>query len=152
MALLHSILMGAVAGMRALTPLAAVSQAACSGRLPADNGAPRLLRNHQLVRVAMLTLAGGELLGDKMKAAPNRIASAGLLARAASGSMAGAALAPRQSRHIGALLGAGSAIAAAYLSFHLRRRALEHFGQASAGVVEDAIAVGSAALIASRQR
>ena len=45
MALIHSILMGAVAGMRSMTPLAAVTNAARSGNLPADNGAPRLLAN-----------------------------------------------------------------------------------------------------------
>lgn len=45
MALIHSILMGAVAGMRSMTPLAAVANAARTGKLPADNGAPALLAN-----------------------------------------------------------------------------------------------------------
>ena len=62
MALIHSILMGAVAGMRAMTPLAAVTNAARSGNLPADNGAPRLLAN-KLASAGMLALAGGELVG-----------------------------------------------------------------------------------------
>lgn len=39
MALIHSILMGAVAGMRSMTPLAAVANAARTGTLPRDNGA-----------------------------------------------------------------------------------------------------------------
>lgn len=55
--------------MRAMTPLAAVTNAARSDNLPADNGAPRLLAN-KLASAGMLALAGGELVGDKMKTAP----------------------------------------------------------------------------------
>ena len=61
MALIHSILMGAVAGMRAMTPLATVTAAACNGRLPAGNGAPRLLAN-PLVSAGAKALAAGELV------------------------------------------------------------------------------------------
>lgn len=145
MALIHSILMGAVAGMRAMTPLAAVTNAARSGNLPADNGAPRLLAN-KLASAGMLALAGGELVGDKMKTAPDRIVPAGMVARVATGMIAGAALAPRQ-RKLGALLGAGAAVGMAYVTFNLRMRAIARYGQSSTGAVEDAIAVGSAALI-----
>ena len=153
MALIHSILMGAVAGMRAMTPLAAVTNAARSGTLPADNGAPRLLGN-KLASAGMLALAGGELAGDKMKSAPDRIVPAGMVARVATGMIAGASLAPHRQRRLGALLGAGAAVGMAYVTFNLRMRAIARYGQTSTGTVEDAIAVGSAALItkwASRQ-
>lgn len=103
MALIHSILMGAVAGMRSMTPLAAVANAARTGTLPRDNGAPRLLAN-PLASAGMLALAGGELAGDKMKTAPDRIVLAGMMARVATGAIAGAALAPRHQRGIAALL------------------------------------------------
>lgn len=146
MALIHSILMGAVAGMRAMTPLAAVTYAARTGTLPADNGAPGLLSN-PLASAGMLALAGGELLGDKMKTAPDRIVPAGMVARVATGMIAGAALAPHRQRGIGALLGAGTAVGMAYLTFNLRMRAIARYGQTPTGAVEDAIAVGSAALI-----
>jgi uncharacterized membrane protein len=146
MALIHSILMGAVAGMRAMTPLAAVANAARSGNLPADNGAPRLLAN-KLASAGMLALAGGELVGDKMKTAPDRIVPAGMVARVATGMIAGAALAPHRQRKLGALLGAGAAVGMAYVTFNLRIRAIARYGQRSTGAVEDAIAVGSAALI-----
>ncbi|MEN5425587.1 DUF4126 domain-containing protein [Stenotrophomonas pennii] len=146
MALIHSILMGAVAGMRAMTPLAAVTNAARTGTLPADNGAPRLLCN-PLASAGMLALAGGELLGDKMKTAPDRIVPAGMVARVATGMLAGAALAPRSQRGLGAVLGAGTAVGMAYLTFNLRMRAIARYGQKPTGAVEDAIAVGSAALI-----
>jgi uncharacterized membrane protein len=146
MALIHSILMGAVAGMRAVTPLAAVTNAARTGMLPKDNGAPRILHN-RLASAGMLALAGGELAGDKMKSAPDRIVAAGMLARVITGAIAGAALAPRRQLSLGAALGAGAAVGAAYLSFNLRMRAIARYGQKSTGAVEDAIAVGSAALI-----
>ncbi|PPU42641.1 DUF4126 domain-containing protein [Xanthomonas arboricola pv. populi] len=146
MALIHSILMGAVAGMRSMTPLAAVTNAARTGKLPADNGAPPLLAN-PLASAGMLALAGGELAGDKMKTAPDRIVLPGMIARIATGVIVGAALAPRHQRGVAALLGATTAVAAAYLTFNLRMRAIERYGQTSTGVVEDAITVGAATLI-----
>lgn len=151
MALIHSILMGAVAGMRAVTPLAAVTNAARSGNLPVDNGAPRLLAN-KLASAGMLALAGGELIGDKMKTAPDRIVPAGMVTRVATGLTAGAALAPHRKRNQGALLGAGAPVGMARLTFNLRMRAIARYGQNSAGAVEDAMAVGSAALITRAAR
>ncbi|MCC4619097.1 DUF4126 domain-containing protein [Xanthomonas codiaei] len=146
MALIHSILMGAVAGMRSMTPLAAVTNAARSGKLPRDNGAPRLLAN-PLASAGMLALASGEIAGDKMKTAPDRIVLPGMIARVATGMIAGAALAPRHQRGLAAVLGATAAVGAAYLTFNLRMRAIERYGQTSTGAVEDAISVGAAALI-----
>ncbi|MBB6572630.1 DUF4126 domain-containing protein [Xanthomonas arboricola] len=146
MALIHSILMGAVAGMRSMTPLAAVTNAARTGKLPADSGAPPLLAN-PLASAGMLALAGGELAGDKMKTAPDRIVLPGMIARIATGVIVGAALAPRHQRGVAALLGASTAVAAAYLTFNLRMRAIDRYGQTSTGVVEDAITVGAATLI-----
>ncbi|ATD67568.1 MULTISPECIES: DUF4126 domain-containing protein [Luteimonas] len=147
MALIHSILMGAVAGMRAMTPLAAVANAACNGTLPAGNGAPRLLGN-RLASTGAKLLAAGELAGDKMESAPDRTVAAGMLARIATGAIAGMALAPREQRPLAAALGAAAAVGAAYVTFNMRIRAMQRFGQKSTGAVEDAITVGCAALIA----
>lgn len=147
MALIHSALMGAVAGMRAMTPLATVVNAARSGMLPADSGAPPLLA-HPLVSNGALALAAGELAGDKMKTAPDRIVAAGMLARIATGAITGAALAPWRQREVGAILGATAAVGAAFITFDLRMRAMERYGQSATGLIEDAIAVGSATLIA----
>lgn len=147
MALIHSLLMGAVAGMRSLTPLATVARAARKGSLPADNGAPALLA-HPLVTIGAMALSAGELAGDKMKSAPDRIVMAGMAARIVSGALVGAALAPRRQRGIAALLGATAAVGAAYLTFDLRMRATDRYGQTATGVVEDVLALGSATLIA----
>jgi uncharacterized membrane protein len=93
--LIRSLLIGAVSGMRSLTPLAVVSDAARRGALPEDNGAPAPL-GHPLVSAGTAALAVGELAGDKMKTAPDRIVAPGIAARLVTGSIVGAALAPRE--------------------------------------------------------
>ena len=140
--MIRSFLIGLAAGARSMTPLAAVSDAAKSGALPRDNGAPSWL-GHPLVASATKLLAAGELAGDKMKSAPDRIVPAGLAARAVTAGIAGAALAPRDKRYAGALLGATAAIAASYVTFHLRMKALRRYGQTPTGVVEDALTVAA---------
>lgn len=147
MALIHSILMGAVAGMRAMTPLATITNAACNGTLPRNNGAPPLMSN-RLASTGAKLLAAGEVAGDKMDDAPDRIVPAGMLARVITGAIVGMALAPREQRPLAAVLGAGAAVGMAYVTFNLRVRAMRRFGQKMTGAVEDAIAVGSATLIA----
>lgn len=138
--MIHSFLIGLVAGARSLTPLAAVSDAARRGALPADNGAPAFL-GHPLTSAGAKALAAGELWGDKLKSAPDRIVPAGMIARLATGAIAGAALAPRRHARLGALLGAGAAVGAAYLSFGARVRAMRRYGQTATGLAEDGLAL-----------
>lgn len=145
--LLYPILIGAVAGMRAMTPLATVANAARRGELPPGNGAPALLAN-PLVSAGALAIAAGEFAGDKMKSAPDRIVLAGMAARIVTGALAGAALVPRRRRSTALLLGAAAAVGAAYLTFNLRVRAMNRYGRTSTGLVEDALALVSAAVIA----
>lgn len=71
--MLHSFLIG-------LTPLAAVSEAARKGELPAREGAMRYV-GHPLVAAGAKALAAGELFGDKLESAPDRIVPAGIAAR-----------------------------------------------------------------------
>ncbi|MBW6526085.1 DUF4126 family protein [Sphingomonas sp. RHCKR7] len=143
--MLASLLIAAVSGMRAMTPLATVANAARAGELPRDNDAPALLA-HPLVSAGTLALAAGELAGDKMKTAPDRIILPGMVARVATGAFAAASLAPRKRRALAALLGAGVAAGASYLTFHARMAALRRYGQTATGAVEDAVALGTAAL------
>ena len=132
--------------MRALSPLAAVALAANQRRLPADNGAPALL-GHPLVVMGTVALAAGELLGDKMPSAPDRIIAPGLAARVVTGAVAGAALAPRQQQYAGALLGAAGALVAAFVTFEARMVAMRRHGQTPTGLVEDALMLGATAWI-----
>jgi uncharacterized membrane protein len=141
--MLRSALMGLVAGMRSMTPLAAVSLAGRLGKLPVRNGAPSFL-TVKATTAGALALAAGELLGDKMKSAPDRIVPPGIAARLATGALAGAALAPKRERVLAATVGAATAVAASYLAFNLRMRALRRYGQTRSGLVEDGIALASA--------
>ena len=149
--MIRSLLIGLSAGARSMTPLAAVSNAARSGALPADNGAPAWL-GHPLVTVACTAIALGELLGDKLRSAPDRIVLAGIATRVASGGLAGAALVPRKRAVAGALLGATAAVGAAYITFSARRGAMRRFGQTSTGLLEDALTIGAAQLVTSGAR
>lgn len=149
--MIRSLLIGAVAGMRAMTPLAAVAVAARRNALPRGNGAPALL-GAPFVAAGALALAVGELAGDKMPSAPDRIAAPGIAARLVTGAIAGAALAPRDRRTLAAAAGGAAAVGSAYLTWRLRMRAARHFGQTAAGLVEDAIAVGGALLIVGSAR
>lgn len=141
--MLRSLLIGLSAGSRALTPLATVSEAARGGHLANNNPAARLLA-HPLFSAGSKALAAGELWGDKMKSAPDRIVPAGIAARLLAGGLSGAALAPRKQMVLGALLGAGASAAAAYVTFDIRMRALRRWGQTPTGLVEDALTVGAA--------
>ncbi len=141
--MIRSFLIGLVAGSRAMTPFAAVSEAARRGTLPANNGAPSWLGS-PMVAAGSKLLAAGELWGDKLHSAPDRIVPAGIAARILSGGLAGAALAPRRYALLGGILGATAAVGAAYLTFGLRMRALRRFGQTPTGVIEDALTIGAA--------
>ena len=144
--MLSSVMMGLVGGQRAMTPLAAVAVAAASGRLPADNGAPRLL-SHPIVAAGAVALAVAEIAGDKQGTAPDRTVPAGLAARLLTSAIAGAALAPRRQRWLGAAVGGLTALVAAYPGLRARLTAMSRGGQASTGFLEDAVVVTGAAAI-----
>ena len=146
--MLRSILIGLVAGQRAMTPLALVAGAARQGTLPDD--APELLR-HPAVAAGAVALAAAEMAGDKMPSAPNRTVAAGLLARAATAGFAGAALAPKGERRTAAALAVATAVASSYLGLALRLRAMRRFGQTTTGFVEDAALVAGGLAIVGRQ-
>lgn len=102
------------------------------------------------------TMAAGELVIDKAPGTPNRIAATGITGRALSGALAGATIyqAKGEKAWKGALIGGVAAVAAAYAFFYLRKatgRKL-HVRDAAVGGLEDAVAVGIAALSIRRKR
>ncbi|WP_294391788.1 DUF4126 domain-containing protein [uncultured Sphingomonas sp.] len=149
--MLRSILIGLVAGQRAMAPLAAVASAARRGVLPAGAPGARLLANPLVVSGA-IALAGSEMAGDKLRSAPDRIILPGLIARSVTAAFAGAALAPMEQRKTAAVLAAATAIAASYVGFRLRVRAMRSFGQDVTGFVEDAIVMASGTAVANLNR
>lgn len=144
--MLASFLMGLVGGQRAMTPLATVSVAAARGALPAGNGAPALLA-HPLAAAGALALAAAELAGDKMRTAPDRIVPIGLAARFVTSAIAGASLAPRPQRWLGAAIGGTTAVLASYPGWRARIAAIPRYGQTPTGLVEDAMVILAAVTI-----
>jgi uncharacterized membrane protein len=135
--------LGAAAGLRAMMAPALVSRALTKGGGPADGLAARVLASP--VAAALLPVfAGLELLADKLPMTPPRIAPGALVARVVSGAWAASAAAGGQRRRLApALIGAASAIAAAFAGYHLRRWVGRRTGlpDALVAVAEDAVAV-----------
>ncbi|TPG18799.1 DUF4126 domain-containing protein [Sphingomonas koreensis] len=146
--MLRSILIGLVAGQRAMTPLAVLAGAARRGALPYDNAEARMMRL-PLIAAGGVSAAAAEMAGDKMTSAPDRTVMLGLLARTITGGFAGATLAPPKRQVAGAALGAGAAIAASYAGLAMRRWAMRRWGQTATGVVEDLIVFAAANAIVS---
>lgn len=145
--MLRSILIGLVAGQRAMTPLALVAGAARRGDLAGD--APlRPLIASPLIATGAVSLAAAEMAGDKMPSAPNRTVAAGLLARSLTAGYAGAALAPQGRRRLGAALAVATAVASSHAGLALRLRAMKRWGQVRTGAVEDALVLAAGAAIA----
>jgi len=145
-------MIGLVAGQRGMTPLAAIAQATARGDLPVQVPLQKLFK-FPLITAGATALAAAEMAGDKMKSAPDRIVPIGLLVRSITSAYAGAALAPRDKRAIGAALAVGAALASSYVGWRLRCSAMKRYGQTSTGVVEDAIvAIGAMAVTRPRRR
>jgi len=142
--LLPSVLIGAVASARSMTPMAAIAGARLAGeRTPGK----LVLLDHPLFKFGGLLMGVLELFGDKMKSAPDRTVFLGLLARVSSAGIAGAALAPRGRERVGAALAVGTAIPLAYVGLTGRKKAMARIGQTKSGLIEDALIVAAGAAV-----
>ena len=139
-----SALIGAVASARSMTPMASLAAARLLGRRTPGQ---LVLLNHPVFKVGALAMGVGELLGDKMKSAPDRTVFLGLLARTLSAGIAGAALAPRGREPAGAATAVAVAVPLAYATLAARKRAMEHLGQTRSGLIEDALVVAAGVAI-----
>ncbi|MFT4053004.1 MAG: DUF4126 family protein [Novosphingobium sp.] len=140
--MLRSFLIGLVAGQRGITPLASIALATRRGAVPTRLPMQQLLEN-PVVASATAALAAAEMAGDKMKSAPDRIVPVGLAVRTITAAYAGAALAPRGERTIGAVIAVGSALASSYIGWRIRCAAMRRYGQTASGFVEDAVVLAS---------
>jgi uncharacterized membrane protein len=138
--LLFPALIGSVASARSMTPMAGLAAARLAGRATPGK---LLLLDHPLFRWGALAMGLGELLGDKMKTAPDRTVFLGLLARVASAGIAGAALAPRGREQAGAAAAVAVAVPMAYLTLAGRKQAMARIGQTRSGLIEDALVVAA---------
>lgn len=142
--LLPSILIGAVASARSMTPMATIATARLAGR---DTPGTLALLDRPVFKYGALAMGVGELFGDKMKSAPDRTVFLGLLARVMSAGIAGAALAPEGEEKEGALAAVATAVPLAYLTLAARKEAMARIGQTRSGLIEDALIVAAGAAV-----
>lgn len=142
--LLLSALIGAVASARAMTPMATIAAARLMGRRTPGR---LVLLDRPVFKLGALTMGVGELVGDKMKTAPDRTVLLGLSARVMSAGIAGAALAPRGREQAGAITAIAAAIPLAYLTLAGRKRAIARIGQTRSGLIEDVLMVAAGVVI-----
>ncbi|GGY56013.1 hypothetical protein OU994_11065 [Pseudoduganella sp. SL102] len=142
--LLPSILIGAVASARSMTPMATIATARLVGRHTPGH---LVLLDNPLFKYGALAMGAGELVGDKMKSAPDRTVPLGLLARVMSAGIAGAALAPKGQEAQGAVAAVATAVPLAYLTLAARKQAIAEIGQTRSGLIEDALIVAAGAAI-----
>lgn len=146
--MLRSFLIGLVAGQRGITPLAVIATATRREEIPADLPLQKLMLN-PIVAAGTAAFAAAEMAGDKMKTAPDRTVPIGLAVRSFTAAYAGAALAGRERRALGAAIAVGTALASSYLGLAARKWGVRRYGQTTTGFVEDAIVFGSGLAIAN---
>lgn len=127
-----------------MTPMATLAAARLAGRGTTGH---LILLDRPIFKLGALVLGVGELLGDKMKSAPDRTVFLGLLARVMSAGIAGAALASRGHERAGAMVAVATAVPLAYLTLAARKRAMVRVGQTRSGLIEDAVVVAAGAAI-----
>ena len=142
-------LIGVVAGLRALTPVAAVSWAARLGRLHLENTWLAFL-GYAATPYIISLLAIFELVNDKLPKTPSRKTPPQFIARIITGALSGAALgAAGQAMIGGLLLGAVGAVAGTLAGSELRARLAKAFrgNDLPAALIEDAIAIIGAVIL-----
>lgn len=149
--LLLALLIGVIAGLRAMTAPAVVAWGAHISWLNLHGSSLAFMGSMTAVAVFSL-LAIGELIADKLPMTPNRTAPVPLLARVATGGLCGACLcaAAGKSLLVGALLGGIGGIVGAFLGYSIRRRLDLHIKDLPVALCEDAIAIGLALFFVSR--
>ena len=119
----------ALSGLRSMAAPALLARAIRRGDVPDPKGTPYeiLGRLSPLLQILMV----GEMVGDKTPFIPSRTSAGPLLGRAASGALVAAALRAsggRGSKGSSALLGALSAMAAAFAGENLRAQGAQRLG------------------------
>lgn len=146
---LLAVLMGVVAGLRAMTAPAAVSWAARLGRLDLTGSWLSFLA-HPWAAWILSLLALVELVTDKLPKTPSRKVPQQFGARILTGALGGAAIGSSGGSLPGGLVaGVLGAVAGTLGGSTLRARLAAAFGSdRPAALTEDAIAIGGALLIA----
>jgi uncharacterized membrane protein len=147
--LMLALVIGIVAGLRAMTAPAAIAWAAASGALTLD-GSPLVFLGWRFTPWVLTLLAGGELITDQLPATPSRKVPIQFGARIASGALCGAAIGLDQgSAMAGLALGVVGAVIGTLGGAWARGRLAALFGRDTpAALIEDAVAILAAAFVA----
>jgi uncharacterized membrane protein len=147
---LFALLIGVVAGLRAMTAPAAVAWGAHLGLIPLA-GTPLAWLGGSIATWVFTALAVLELVGDQLPMTPSRKVPAQFGTRIVSGAFCGAAVGMPMNAWIGgAVAGAIGAVIGTLGGAEVRGRLAKAFGKdLPAGLLEDVVAVGGAALIVS---
>jgi uncharacterized membrane protein len=150
MTLLFAFLIGLFAGLRSLTPAAAVAWAVHLGWL-------RLARPLSLVGslpavIILSLLAVTEIVLDKLPNTPSRTAPPGLIARIVTGGFTGAcvSIGGGKSALVGAGLGVAGGIVGCFGGYQARARLVKSLPDFYIALIEDLIAIGGSFFIVSR--
>ncbi|TAJ69487.1 MAG: DUF4126 domain-containing protein [Phenylobacterium sp.] len=145
---LAALLLGVIAGLRAVTPVAAVSWAASLGVLKLT-GTPLAFLGAAITPWVVTLIAAGELLNDKLPKTPSRKVPIQFGGRIVSGGLAGAAVGLSAGALVpGIVLGALGAVVGTLGGAWARGRLAGAFGRdLPAALIEDVVAVGGAALV-----
>jgi len=144
---------GLVAGLRSMTAPAIVSWAAHWKWLDLQNSDLAFLGSTAAVYI-LAACAIGELVVDKLPNAPSRTAPLGLLARAVTGGLSGAALCATANKSvaIGAVLGAVGGVIGGFAGYELRTRLVRALSLPAfvVALLEDAVAIGGGFFLVTR--
>jgi uncharacterized membrane protein len=145
---LLALLIGVVAGLRAMTAPAAISWAAWLGWLPLQH-TPLAFLGFALTPYILSVLAIGELVTDQLPKTPSRTVPVQFGTRLVSGALCGAAAGAQHNALIAALLaGAIGAAIGTVGGARVRAWLANAMGRdLPAAIVEDVVALGGAALI-----
>jgi len=138
-------LLGIASGMRTLTPMAVLCWYAYAGYLPVE-GTWAFWTAKLVTAIIFTVLALGELVGDKLPWAPNRIAPGPLVARIVFGGLVSliVAVTLNGSGSEGIILGVPGVLIGAFASFVLRRDIVVRSGFKDwpVALLEDISAIG----------
>jgi uncharacterized membrane protein len=148
-------LLGFLAGLRSMTPLAAVAWGARLGWLHLD-GTPLTFLGSAPAAYLLTALMLAELVADKLPRTPSRTQPGPFIGRIVTGGLAGAALLGGTGGllPLGAILGALGAVAGTLGGYKARTGLVRMLGVPDyvVALAEDAVAVGGACLILSLAR
>jgi uncharacterized membrane protein len=148
-------LLGFLAGLRSMTPLAAVAWGARLGWLHLD-GTPLTFLGSAPAAYLLTALMLAELVADKLPRTPSRTQPGPFIGRIVTGGLAGAALLGGTGGllPLGAILGALGAVAGTLGGYRARTGLVRMLGVPDyvVALAEDAVAVGGACLILSLAR